>query len=229
MRKIKNYKVEKTEMQFWTKEEISRFFTKMEEYVVSENKDMKKSALMIQTLVMIAFTLGDRIGETRALTFDCIDKNKELIKISHSINYDRTSNDFLSNTKNYQSQRKIVIIPKLIEQIDIYKDFLIREMGYPVKDNSLIFFNYSTNKPYSDVTLRKQFYKFCDLCGVSKIRMYDLRHTFATTMMQEGYELYHISKQMGHKSYSTTVNEYGHLPDTLKREMAGSLNKYISE
>lgn len=214
-------------MQFWTKEEISRFFIKIEEYTVSEDKNIKKSALMIETLVMIAFTLGDRIGETRALTFDCIDKNKELIKISHSINYDRQSEDFLSNTKNYQSQRKIIIIPKLIEQIDIYKEFLIKEMKYPVKNNSLIFFNYATNKPYSDTTLRKQFYKFCDLCEVSKIRMYDLRHTFATTMMQEGYELYHISKQMGHKSYSTTVNEYGHISDTLKREMANSLDKYF--
>lgn len=227
--KIKKYKVEKTEMQFWTKEELSRFFNKMEEYAGSEDKETKKSALMIQTLVMIAFTLGDRIAETRALTFDSIDKNKELINISHSINYDRTSENFLGNTKNYQSQRKIVIIPKLIEQIDFYKDYLKNELGYQVKDNSLIFFNYATNKPYSDTYLRKQFHKYCKLCEVPEIRMYDLRHTFATIMMQEGYELYHISKMMGHKNYSTTVNEYGHISDTLKREMANSLDKYISE
>ena len=100
-------------------------------------------------------------------------------------------------------------------------------MKYDVKDNDLLFFNYSTNKPYSDTTLRKQFKRFCKLCNVKEIRMYDLRHTFVALMMYEGKELYQIQQHLGHSSFSTTINQYGHLSTELKKEIAKSTDKYL--
>lgn len=226
--KIKKYKETKDEMKYWSTEEVQRFFKNIDKIIKEENNpEYKMRALMIKTLVMLGFSLGDRIGETRALTFDCINKEKMSIKISHSINYDRSSEDFLSDTKNYHSQREILITPKLIEQIDIYKVYLINVMKYPLKDNSLLFFNHATNKPYSDVTLRKQFHKYCRLCEVTEIRMYDLRHTYVATMMTEGKELYQISSRIGHSNYSTTVNKYGHLSTEIKKEIASATDKYL--
>ena len=149
------------------------------------------------------------------------------IDIKHSINYDTKSDSFLSDTKNSHSQREVSITQKVIDQISKYKDFLINEMKYPVEDNSLIFFNYETKKPYSDVTLRKQFHRFCDLCGVTKIRLYDLRHTYVATMMAEGKQLYQISSRIGHSNYSTTINKYGHLSYEIKKEIANTTDKYL--
>ena len=77
--------------------------------------------------------------------------------------------------------------------------------------NDLIFYNYNTNRPYSDVSLRKAFYKYCVLANVSKTRLYDLRHTYVALMMYKGKELYQISGRIKHSNYSTTVNKYGHL------------------
>ena len=210
--KIKKYKETKIEMKYWTINEIMHFFTTIEQ-LINDSSDItfKRQALMIQTLVTIGFSLGDRIGETRALTYKSINKTQMTIDIKHSINYDTKSDSFLSDTKNSHSQREVSITQKVIDQISKYKDFLINEMKYPVEDNSLIFFNYETKKPYSDVTLRKQFHRFCDLCGVTKIRLYDLRHTYVATMMAEGKQLYQISSRIGHSNYSTTINKYGHL------------------
>lgn len=100
-------------------------------------------------------------------------------------------------------------------------------MKYPLKENSILFFNYATNKPYSDVTLRKQFHKYCRLCEVTEIRMYDLRHTYVATMMTEEKELYQISSRIGHSNYSTTVNKYGHLSTEIKKEIASATDKYL--
>ncbi len=91
----------------------------------------------------------------------------------------------------------------------------------------MIFFNYQNKKPYTDVTLRKYFYKYCDKANVTKIRMYDLRHTYVATMMSEGKELYHISERIGHSDYSTTVNKYGHLSNKTRKEIASITDKYI--
>lgn len=226
--KIKKYKETKIEMKYWTINEIIHFFTTIEQ-LINDSSDItfKRQALMIQTLVTIGFSLGDRIGETRALTYKSINKTQMTIDIKHSINYDTKSDSFLSDTKNSHSQREVSITQKVIDQISKYKDFLINEMKYPVEDNSLIFFNYETKKPYSDVTLRKQFHRFCDLCGVTKIRLYDLRHTYVATMMAEGKQLYQISSRIGHSNYSTTINKYGHLSYEIKKEIANTTDKYL--
>ena len=91
----------------------------------------------------------------------------------------------------------------------------------------MIFSNHKTNKPISDVKLRKDFYHYSELAGVPKIRMYDLRHTYVATMMSEQKELYLISERIGHSSFSTTVNKYGHLSNKIRKEVALATDKYL--
>lgn len=219
LRNIKMYKTTKKEMKYWTTEEIKKFFNYM-------NTLEDEESYRIKILVLLGFMLGDRIGETRALFFSSINKQNNTITINHSINYNPDGEDYISHTKTKYSQRTIDVSENLISAIEEYKDFLIKK-GYNITDNSLIFFNHQNNKPYSDSYLRNQFYKYCEDAGVSKIRLYDLRHTYVATMMQEGKELYLISERLGHTSYSTTVNKYGHLSNEVRKEIAKTTDKYV--
>lgn len=115
LRNIKKYKVEKSEMNFWTPEELSMFLDTINNDI--KNNVNVETAYRTKIFTLINFSLGDRVGETRALTFDSFDEKLEIVKIKHSINYDRKSSDFLSDTKNYHSQRVINITSKLIEEI----------------------------------------------------------------------------------------------------------------
>ena len=58
----------------------------VEKNVLTEEE--KKDAYMIKILALFGFALGDRIGETRALTWDCIDYENCKVYIKHSIQYD---------------------------------------------------------------------------------------------------------------------------------------------
>lgn len=214
---IHEIKTVKTEMKYWSIKEFSKFIKFME----NEKSD---SAYRIKILTLLGLYLGDRIGESRALTWDCINEEHNTIKISHSINYDNKSNDFLSTTKTYSSDRIVDVSPKLIEELNKYKNYLIKK-NITLKD--LIFFNYNNNKPYTDTNLRKLFYKYCDAANVTKIRLYDLRHTYVALMMASGWELYHISKRIGHINYNTTVNKYGHLESKIRKEVATTTDKYL--
>ena len=197
-------------MKYWNINDIKKFFNYINSIEESE------VSLRIKNLVLIAFSLGNRIGETRALTFGSIKKNKVII--NHSINYDRKSDDFLSSTKNYQSQREVDISDNVYNSISYFKKYLI-SLGYNITDDTLIFLNHNTNKPLDDVLLRKQFYNYCKKAEVPKIRLYDLRHTFATTMMSSGYDAYAFSKIMGHKSIKTTIDQYGHVSKEIRKEI----------
>lgn len=224
MNNVVRYKVEKPNMKYWTPEELKKFINTLTDDI---DKNINKEwAYKIKILTLIGFNLGDRFGETRALTFDCFDDVKNTVKIKHSINYDTKSDDFLSFTKNYHSQRIIDVSHKLIDEIKKYKYYLVNECNLDIKDDNIIFFNYSTNRPYSDAVLRKHFYNYCEKAKVPKIRVYDLRHTYVATMMAEGKELYLISERLGHSNYSTTVNKYGHLSNKVRKEIAEITDKY---
>ncbi len=225
--KISRYKIENTEMKFWIPEQLKRFLNTLETDINSNNLQLRKKAYRIKVLTIIEFSAGDRVGETRALFFGTFDKTKLKLNIFHSINYDRSSNDFLSSTKTYTSQRTIDITDKVIEIVEDYRKFLEIELELEITDSTLLFFNHVTKKPISDTTLRKDFYYYCEKANVPKIRMYDLRHTYAATMMSEGKEAYMFSKRMGHKNIGTTINKYGHLSEQIKKEVAQSTDKYL--
>lgn len=208
---LQKYKILKTEMKYWNPEEIKQFF-KTINYDIDKGIN-KETAYRTKIFVLIGFSTGARTGEIANLTFEDFDTKNNTLKIK--------------GTKTKSSDRVIDVSRKLIDEITKYKWHLINEFDYDIIKNELIFCNHNTKMHLSDVTLRKHFYKYCDLANVTKIRMYDLRHTFVATMMSEGKELYHISQRIGHSSYNTTVDKYGHLSNKTRKEIARTTDKYI--
>src|SRR5207249_6197070 len=47
--------------------------------------------------------------------------------------------------------------------------------------------------------------------GLHHFRVHDLRHTFASLLIQNGESLAYVKEQMGHHSIQITVDIYGHL------------------
>jgi integrase len=43
------------------------------------------------------------------------------------------------------------------------------------------------------------------------VRFHDLRHTFASLLLQNGESVLYVKDQMGHSSIQVTVDLYGHL------------------
>ena len=208
---VSKYKVLKSEMKYWTPEEIKKFFDAVRYDI--DNNIKKEVAYRTYIFTLIGFSLGDRTGETLNLTFE-------------DFNY-KTRTVTIKGTKTKKSDREIDVSQKLIDEIKNYYWSLINEFDYDIIRNELIFCNHNTKKPLTDTTIRKHFHYYCDKAGVSKIRMYDLRHTYVATMMMEGKELYHISQRIGHSSYNTTVDKYGHLSNKIRKEIAEVTDKYI--
>jgi len=51
------------------------------------------------------------------------------------------------------------------------------------------------------------------LGAVPRLRVHDLRHTFASLLIAEGLDVVFVSRQLGHASTSVTLNVYAHLFD----------------
>ncbi len=55
------------------------------------------------------------------------------------------------------------------------------------------------------------FNKVLSSAKIRKVRIHDLRHTFASLLIQAGESLAYIRDQMGHHNIQVTVDIYGHL------------------
>ncbi len=55
------------------------------------------------------------------------------------------------------------------------------------------------------------FYRCLEKAGLRRVRIHDLRHTYASLLLQQNESLAYIRDQLGHHSIQVTVDIYGHL------------------
>jgi site-specific recombinase XerD len=64
--------------------------------------------------------------------------------------------------------------------------------------------------------LKKAFRKAVKESASEHFRFHDLRHTFATRLVQAGIDLYQVTKLLGHKDISTTQRYAHYCSESLK-------------
>src|SRR5262249_52167309 len=57
------------------------------------------------------------------------------------------------------------------------------------------------------------------------VRIHDLRHTYASLLIQDGWPLKYVQEQLGHASIQITGDVYGHLVPGANRDAADRLDE----
>lgn len=68
------------------------------------------------------------------------------------------------------------------------------------------------------------FHAALEKAGLRRIRIHDLRHTFASLLLQNGESIVYVKDQLGHGSISITVDTYGHLVPGANRQAVDKLD-----
>ena len=186
------------EMLFWTKDEYLKFI----------------DAMMDKPLSFYAFEMlywcGIREGELLALTPADFDFPKRTVTISKS--YQRISGrDVITTPKTEKSNRTITMPRFLVEEIQEYL-----AMQYDIGLNDRLF-------PITKDYLYREMQRGCKETGVKSIRIYDLRHSHISLLIDQGFSAVAIAGRVGHESIDITYN-YAHLFPSKQAEMADKLD-----
>jgi integrase len=90
--------------------------------------------------------------------------------------------------------------------------------GYDISHTKLMRFE-DGRRLHAD-TVTRRFSRLVDLAGVRRIRLHDVRHTYATVSLDSGVHAKIVSDRIGHAHERITVQLYGHRSTGHDREGA---------
>jgi integrase len=164
--------------------------------------------------VLCALRTGLRIGEIVALTWKDIDFEKRQITVKRSCRNRR-----ITGTKN-NKRRHVDMTPHLAETLkelrtEQKKRALKKGWSFP----DWVFAN-RKGKMLRNIAFRDALMRCLDDAGLKRIRVHDLRHTYATIRLLRGHNVGDVSYQLGHSSIKITYDAYGHwIPGHFKSEI----------
>ena len=83
--------------------------------------------------------------------------------------------------------------------------------------------------PWRPDSTTRRFVQLRDSCGLSHVRLHDLRHYVATTMLTAGIDVRTVAGRLGHRSAATTLNVYSHFIESADRDAADRLGRIFDK
>lgn len=159
----------------------------------------------------LSLNLGTRIGETLALDMGDLDLSHRRLPIGKI--YEELSGDICQRTKGHK-KRWLGINDSLYEILNHYK----RISKYNNSTDPVIQDN--NGKRLSGHSLRVIHERVCDRAKIKKVRIHDLRHTYASHYIMNGGSLSELQALLGHSTPSMTL-KYAHLAPGFLEKKAG--------
>ena len=116
-----------------------------------------------------------------------------------------------------------------IEKITRVSDLKKWRLACPPNKLDLIFPNEAGQPLNHSNVVSRYFEPALTKAEIGKIRFHDLRHTYASLMIEQGENIKYIQSQLGHSSPTVTLNVYAHLMKKVNQEAARRLEKVILE
>lgn len=190
-RTVKKIKTPKGRVEFFTTQEVSVL---LQRAALLSAKLPKDKISPWQTIILLGARAGLRRGEINNLMWSDIDFKKNILSITPKKDW---------HPKDYECR-----------DIPLSQDLKQHLINLPRRGQYIIYDIYGGRLATDSITtyFREKIVKKCGLTG----NVHKLRHTFASHLVQNGVDLYTVSKLLGHSSITTT-EIYAHLsPNTFQ-------------
>ena len=150
----------------------------------------------LKELIIFSLNTGFRLSETLNLTWEGVDLFRRTITVFKT-----------KNTENKTIPMNGTVFEMLKEKAKVRS---VR--------TTLVFYN-ELHKPHLKTSVDHAFQKALKKAGIKDFRFHDLRHTFATRLIQAGVDFYKVQKLLGHKTSQMTMRYAHHYPESLRDAM----------
>lgn len=208
-RKIQTKRIKSDYIECLTEDEFQTFKSFIWDY-----EKYRINALRSQLLVNIGYTSWLRLSEMLSLTIQEIQSKECRI------------------TGKWNKTRRVFFTPSTLELLDEYlmeREKPIPRTGITEKHSDYVFIShnawYDFWTPIKKNTVCEKIKKYSDSIGINKrITVHSLRHSYATRLMESGFNIREIQELLGHCDIQTTQNYCHVLMSGLKNKVMQVFN-----
>lgn len=167
--------------------------------------------------VMISLLMGLRIGELCGLRWSDVDFKNRILHINRTVQRiaiaegSRKTKIIISSPKSATACRSITIPDILMAYFEKFR----ADGGCYILSGS--------EKVIEPRTMQYRYKKILQSARISYHNFHQLRHTFATNCMQNGFDIKTLSNVLGHSNVSLTLSRYVHPDTTHERRLMNNM------
>lgn len=183
----------------------------------------------IGAAITVSLGAGLRRGELLGLKWGDVDLDKGTLTVRRSLDRDGGITRE-KGPKTPESQATISLADFVVERLRRHR--VEQAQRFPTNvailqtPETLVFDR--NGQPWVPNTFTTAFMRALDDAGFRHVRLHDLRHTFATLLLEGGVDVKTISKMLRHTGIATTLRTYAKVTDKLMSEAAGKLDSAIT-
>lgn len=177
---------------------------------------------------LLALTTGMRRGELLGLRWIDVDLEKGFVSIKQTLVCIGYRVEF-GEPKTSRSRRTISIDPATIVVLKSYRARQLEERlawGPGWTDSGLVFAK-ENGTNFHPSLVSDAFEKAMRRSGLPRLRLHDLRHTYATLALESGMKPWDVSDRIGHSSVAFTLQVYRHAVQATQDTAALAAASYI--
>jgi integrase len=210
-------KQKREEMKVLTKEQVNIFLDKV------KNSRMG-------TLFLLLVSSGMRPSEALGLKWSDVDHDNCRVTINRKLT--RTDNSWkLEEPKTSKSRRTIPLPKQVIEDLKGHQkeqaEYILKCKPGKYNNQDLVFTALNGEPLCTRNVLMRHFKPLLKEAGLPDIRLYDLRHTCATLLLQAGINPKVVSERLGHSSIVLTLDTYSHVLPDMQEEASNKLETIL--
>jgi integrase len=178
----------------------------------------------------LAATSGARRGELCALRWKHVDLDNGVLLIERSIVEDGKGNLVEKDTKTHAARRLRLDAGTLdrLRQRRAEREGYGTELRRLVHENDYVFSRGAAGTtPWRPGYVTLAFCRVRNEVGLTGVRLHDLRHFAATTLLSGGKDVKTVSGRLGHANAATTLGVYAHFVEAADADAADHLGSIL--
>lgn len=214
---VKLPKAQKKEMNFYNAEELNTLF-----------EAIKDERLFLLIFVILHF--GLRRSEALGLKWDAVDFKNNKLTIKHTVVTYGNKVEKKDSTKTDSSYRVYPLSEEMKMVFQILKEQEERERAICKGDyfeNDYIF-KWPDGHLYDPDWVSKKFKDYLIENNLPVIRLHDLRHSCASLLLANDFQMYDVKEWLGHSGIQITIDIYGHLDTKRKNKAQESIQNSVN-
>ena len=187
----------------------------------------------LEALFKVDIFTGMRMGEILGLQWSCVDFERGTITIDKQLQRERKPGGkwYFGTLKNDKT-RVITPAPFVLQTLKEQKrrqtvDRLRVGTLWDAGEFPGLVFTTETGSHLDGRSIWRQFKTQIEKIGLPETRFHDLRHTYAVSSLRAGDDVKTVQENLGHHTAAFTLDQYGHVTETMKRDSAKRMEAFI--